>query len=112
MFNTPFQLFKSGKLNKEFCNMTFDWEKAARLINHKKPFIAYAMLEDNWEQSRCKIYQGGLPVYEEGAVYSMNLRPMLVMDDGMPIPCFKMEYETNGMEVWPRKALRILEGKE
>ena len=111
-FKTVKSLFQSGQLDKKKCDMAFDWEKAARIIRQEKPFIAFAMLEDKWDKSRCKIYQGGFPVYEDDTVHSPTLRPMLALDNHEPVPCFKMEYETNGMNVWPKTALDILEGKE
>lgn len=109
--NTVKSLFEKGKLSTEYVDMTFDWEKAARLIREKKPHIAYAMLEGSRDRSKHKIYQDGFPVYEDDTVHSARLRPMIVIDGHLPVPCFKMEYETNGMDVWPRKALDILEGK-
>lgn len=112
MFNTPWKLFNNGELDKRFCDMAFDWEKAAKLIKKRKPFVAFAMLEDSWDKSKRKIYQGGFPVYEDGTVHSAKLKPMIIMDNDQPVPCFKMEYETNGMQVWPQKALQILEEEE
>ena len=104
MYHTVRDMFATGKLSKETSDMVFDWERAATVISERKPFVAYAALGSQKE----KIYQGGFPVYSE-TVHSEQLMPMLIVNDECPIPCFKMEYDTNGMEVWPKKALDILE---
>lgn len=108
-FNTVRNMFSRGEIDKKRCDMTFDWELAARLIKNAHPFIAHATLEDSWNLVHRVIYQGGFHVYSE-TVHSDRKRPMIVIDGGEPIPCFKMEYDTNGMEPWPKEALEILEG--
>lgn len=110
VLNTVRAMFFHGQINRHRCDLVFDWEKAARLIREKKPYIAHAGLEDSWEREYRKIYQGGLPVYSE-TFHSPNKKPVLIMNSSEPIPCCKMEYDTNGMEPWPREALDILEGK-
>lgn len=108
--NTVKAMFQFGHISKDKCDMVFDWEKAAQIIKDTRPYIAYAQLEEDWEKETRKIYQGGIPVYSE-TVHSQKYRPMLVVNSEKPIPCFKMEYDTNGMEPWPTRALNILEGK-
>ena len=41
--------FVIGERNRHKELMVFDWNKAARLIKERKPFVASAGLRDDWE---------------------------------------------------------------
>lgn len=47
--------------------MVFDWDKAARLIQEKKPKWATAGLRGDWEYTGGTIYEDGKPVMDDAS---------------------------------------------
>jgi hypothetical protein len=95
----------------------FDWEKAARLIVERKPKVASAGLQDDWEWTGGTIFEDGKPVpKEETHTYlaSTWATPELELD-GEIMDCFRMHSTTPGWDAstyWPPEALEILKAAE
>ena len=93
----------------------FDWDKAARLIKERKPKIAEAGLEGDWEYTGGVIYRNGKPVTDNdiGDSYtylaSTWATPILELD-GDPVECYVMDDKRGWDEhtKWPKSALEIL----
>ena len=99
-----------GFMNRGKELMVFDWDKAACLIKERKPKVASAGLEGDWEYTGDIIYVDGEPFMGSPYLASTWATPELDMDDEV-IPCYRMESETPGWTestVWPESALAIL----
>lgn len=102
--------FAMGEANRYKEEMVFDWNKAARLIKQRKPFIASAGLRDDWEWTGDIIYEGGKPKKSHTYLASTWAVPELDLD-GEIIECYKMQSEVpewNSGTKWPKSALDIL----
>jgi hypothetical protein len=95
--------------------MVFDWHKAAQLIKERKPQVASAGLQSDWEWTGGDIYKNGKPIPRSQTyayLASTWATPELDMD-GKVIPCFLMESETpkgawGSSTYWPPSARKIL----
>jgi hypothetical protein len=89
----------------------FDWEKAARLIVERKPELASAGLQDDWDWTGGVIARNGDPVRDSYTyLASMWAIPEIGLD-GELIDCWKYKDETPGWDShtkWPPEALAIL----
>ena len=94
----------------------FDWDKAAEIIREHKPSEAVAGLSSDMKWTAGVIYRNGAPVpREETYVYlsSMWATPVLVLDDGAEIPCWKVpptDMDRDPDIYWPPSARAILNG--
>lgn len=92
----------------------FDWDKAAELIRDRRPSVAGAGLQDDWEWTGGRIYADGKPVPRDETytfLASNWATPELELD-GEVIECWKYVDETDGWDsgtYWPDSALKILE---
>ena len=105
--------FMMGELNRGKEPMVFDWDKAARIIREKKPFTAFAGLENDIEWTGGTIYEDGDIVQDSYTFLASTwATPILILDedDENPIPCFIMEHQTTwGSDTkWPESAVHIL----
>lgn len=107
--------FAMGEQNIGKEMMVFDWNKAAEFIKQHQPKEAIAGLSMDMEYTSGVIYRDGNPITENDfdCMYlaSTWATPVLVLDDGKEIPCFKMESELPGWGAktrWPKSALHIL----
>lgn len=102
--------FAMGEMNRGRELKVFDWDKAARLIKERKPEVAEAGLQNDFEWTGDTIWENGKPV-KKCCTYlaSTWATPILVMD-GDEIPCYVMEHETKWDEdtKWPKSALEIV----
>ena len=95
--------------------MVFDWDKAARLIQERKPECASAGLRDDWEWTGGTIYKDGEPVMDDYTYLSSTWAVPELNMDGDIMECFRMEYEAPGWNSdtkWPQSALNILNAKK
>lgn len=93
----------------------FDWDKAAKIINDERKkypdLVAVAGLQDDMEWTSDVIYRDGKCVNSNYTyLASIWAIPVLVIDDGDEIPCWKMERETewDASTTWPESAKNIL----
>ena len=104
--------FAMGEAHRNCELMVFDWDKAARLIKERKPKLARAGLENDFEWTGGTIWQNGKPVKNDSTYLSSTwATPILELDYGEEIPCYIMEHETNwdSDTKWPDSALAIIE---
>jgi hypothetical protein len=90
----------------------FDWDKAAKIIKERKPVIAEAGLESDYEWTLGPIYENGKRTPERGCTYLISTwaTPMLIVD-GDEMSCYKMQSEHpewNDETWWPKSAVEIL----
>ncbi len=104
--------FAMGEANRGNEMMVFDWEKAARLIAERKPGIAGAGLEFDWDYTGGEIYRDGRPIKDEYTYLASTWATPQLDLDGDLIPCFRMASEVpdwNSDTKWPETALAILD---
>jgi hypothetical protein len=95
----------------------FDWHKAAEIIRDRRPELAAAGLEDDWENTGGSIYYDGKPVPAEDTytyLASTWATPQLNID-GEIIDCWVYEDDSPGWgsgTYWPESALAILNGTQ
>jgi hypothetical protein len=102
-----------GELNRGKEMMVFDWDKAATIIREKKPFDAFAGLENDLEWTGGTIYKDGNIVQDSYTYLSSTwATPILILDGDYEnaIACFIMEHQTSwGSDtIWPESAVHIL----
>lgn len=86
----------------------FDWDKAAQIINDRKPIKAMAGLCEDWNNTSGRIYEEQTIIdYDYLYLFSMWATPVLLLDDDEEIPCF-VEADTNYNTVWPDTARAII----
>lgn len=105
--------FSKGKENQGNELKVFDWDKAAKIIAEKKPTLATAGLQSDWEWTGGSIYENGKPVSkDETYTYLASNWATPELDlDGHVMDCFKMEGDTDGWDAhtyWPESALKVL----
>lgn len=105
--------FAKGAANKGKEKRVFDWISAAKKIKEKKPQIAEAGLQGDFEYTSGTIYEDGEVLRSRSCYLASNwATPILVMDDEV-YECFLMEeqteYDQNTM--WPEEALAIIESE-
>lgn len=107
--------FAMGEASRGNESKVFDWDKAARLIRERKPNIASAGLESDWEFTGGDIYKDG-DIVKEGDTYvylaSTWATPEISLD-GDIVECYKMQSKTPNWGAdtyWPESALKILRG--
>ena len=90
--------------------MVFDWDKAARIINERKPQHAAAGLSGDFEWTGGTIWEDGKPVKDDYTYLSSTWAAPVLMIDGEEIVCCVMEHETkwNSDTKWPASALAIV----
>ena len=91
--------------------MVFDWVKAAKLIKARKPTLAQAGLQGDWEWTGGTIFSGGKPVLDSCTYLSSNHAEPEIDLDGDRLPCYCMQSDqpTFGSDTkWPAEALAIL----
>lgn len=105
-----------GMMNRGREMKVFDWVKAAQIIKDRKPKEAIAGLSEDWGWTAGPIFSDGKPVTDGGAYLASTwATPVLVLDDGMEIPCYKMQSETPDWDAdtkWPASARSILSNEE
>lgn len=87
--------------------MIFDWQKAAKIINERKPSYASAKIDGD-DETETSIFANGKAIIfngRPGFVCSHWGEPTLCID-GEEIPCYT--YEADEEEVWPLYALKTL----
>ena len=105
--------FALGRANRGKEPMVFDWNKAAELIRDRKPEIAMAGLQSDWEWTGGTIYENGLPVTDSYTYLSSTWAVPELMLDWDIVPCYKMQSEVPdwGSDTkWPQSALNIVKG--
>jgi hypothetical protein len=94
----------------------FDWDKAARLIVESGAKSAVAGLSSDMEWTAGQILEDGKPDLESYTFLSSNwATPVLVLDDGEEIDCWRYASETPGWDSgtkWPESAKALLLGKD
>lgn len=103
--------FVNGAANLGKESMVFDWDKAARLIAERKPNVASAGLQSDWEWTGGQIYSDGQPTTDDYTYLASTWATPEIDIDGEVFDCFKMESETDGWgsdTKWPASALAIL----
>lgn len=107
--------FAMGEANRGKELMVFDWDKAARLIQEKKPKWATAGLHSDWEYTGGTIYEDGNPVMDDYTYLASTWAVPELDMDGDIVECFRMEHEVPGWDSktkWPKSALDILSAEE
>lgn len=105
--------FMMGSKNSNKELMVFDWDEAAKRIKEKKPKVARAGLQSDWEWTGGQIYRKGKIIPKEKTytyLASTWATPELDMDGDIQ-PCFKMQSETDNWDsatYWPESAIKIL----
>jgi hypothetical protein len=95
-------------------DMVFDWEKAARLINERKPDEAEAGLAGDWSYTGGLIWRDGAPVSRDESytfLQSFWAAPQIEMD-GERIDCWRYADDGCGWDsdtFWPAEAKALLE---
>lgn len=92
--------------------MVFDWVKAAKLIKERKPTLAQAGLQGDWEWTGGTIFVGGKPVLDSYTYLSSNHAAPEIDLDGDRFPCYCMQSEQPTFDSgtkWPAEALAIIE---
>lgn len=91
--------------------MVFDWDKAARLIVEKRPSVAAAGLEADWEWTGGSIWENDAPNVDDYTfLVSCWAKPELNID-GDVIECWRWIDESPGWDSdtkWPDSAIQIL----
>lgn len=104
--------FALGSATRDNPLMVFDWDKAAELLRGRNPSYAEAGLKGDWEYTGDYIWENGKPVTNRYTYLASTwAMPLLIMDNGEPIPCYRMESEVPGWDAktkWPESALKIL----
>jgi hypothetical protein len=106
-----FSAFAMGQANRGKESMVFDWDKAAELIRERKPSIASAGLDGDWELTGGEIYANGRPIEDSYTYLASTWATPLLVIDGEEIECFRMKSQTPdwGSDTkWPPSALSIL----
>lgn len=90
----------------------FDWDKAARIIQERKPCSARAGLRLDWENTVGDIYADGKPIFNGDPYLGSNWAVPELEIDGEFIECYIMENQTSfgPKTIWPPSALDILKG--
>ena len=103
--------FAMGEAHRDCELMVFDWDKAARLIKERKPELARAGLENDFEWTGGTIWENGKPVKDDYTYLSSTWATPILELDYEEIPCYIMEHETNWDcdTKWPESALAIIE---
>ena len=107
--------FAMGEANRGKELMVFDWDKAARLIQEKKPKWATAGLHSDWEYTGGTIYEDGKPVMDDYTYLASTWAVPELDMDGYIVECYRMKHEVpywNSDTKWPQSALDILNAKE
>lgn len=107
--------FAMGEADRGKELMVFDWDKAARLIQEKKPKWATAGLHSDWEYTGGTIYEDGKPVMDDYTYLASTWAVPELDMDGDIVECFRMEHEVPGWDSktkWPKSALDILSAEE
>lgn len=105
--------FTMGEANRGKPLMVFDWDKAADLINERRPQTAGAGLANDWDGTGGQIYRDGKPVpHGESYTYlaSTWATPELCMD-GEYVDCWTWAGDTPGWNAdtyWPESAVARL----
>lgn len=93
----------------------FDWNKAAQLIKERKPKVAEAGLQDDWEYTGGCIYREGAPDTGEYCYLASTWATPELSLDGDVVDCYIMEQDVPsewGKDFadirWPASALAIL----
>ncbi len=83
-------------MNSHRERMVFDWIEAAKNIKEKQPQKAVAGLSRDLEWTSGIIYQNNC-IVEDSEIYlaSTWATPVLILDDGFEIPCFKLKWNRN-----------------
>ena len=108
-----FKAFAMGEAARSAGNreMVFDWVKAAELIADRRPVLASAGLESDWEWTGGLIYENGQPVTDEYTfLASIWAHPQLDMD-GHVVECWRYTEDAPewGPETkWPIEAMEII----
>ena len=104
--------FMMGQMNSGKEKKVFDWDKAAEIIRKQKPQSASAGLQGDFEWTGGVIYSDGVPVTDEYTYLASTwATPILVLDDGEEIPCYRMQHEVPAWDSgtkWPYSAVEIL----
>ena len=101
-------IISKGELNRTNRSKIFDWDKAAALIKDRRPKIAEAGLDGDWDYTGGTIYRDGNPVLDDYTYLSSTwANPTLVMD-GEEIECYTYDCEWDEETKWPESALQIL----
>ena len=104
--------FSKARAAQDREQMVFDWVKAAKLIKERKPTLAQAGLQGDWEWTGGTIFEGGKPVLDSYTYLSSNHAAPEIDLDGDRFPCYCMQSDqpTFGSDTkWPAEALVILE---
>ena len=100
-----------GQASREKEPMVFDWDKAASLIRERKPKIAAAGLQSDWEWTGGTIYAEGKPVTESYTFLASTWATPELDLDGEIIECWRYKAQTPGWDSgtkWPESALSLL----
>lgn len=103
--------FAMGEAHRNDPLMVFDWDKAARILAERRPDMAMAGLEDDFEYTSGIIWLGGEP-YTLDYTYlaSTWAKPLLFIADE-EIECWRYEDEVSEWSAktkWPESALNIV----
>lgn len=91
--------------------MIFDWDKAARMIQKRKPKVAGAGLHGNWGNTGAEIYSHGRPHMPSYTYLASTWAVPELWMDGKVYACYRMEHEVPEWDAntkWPNSALDIL----
>ena len=106
------EILLRGMMNRGNEMKVFDWDRAAQLIKDRKPKEAIAGLSEDWFWTAGTIFFDGKPVIHGGTYLASTwATPVLVLDDGEEIPCWRMQSETPEWDAdtkWPESARSIL----
>ena len=103
-----------GETHRNAPLMVFDWNKAAQIIKERKPRIASAGLQSDWEWTGGVIFADGKIASEEYTYLSSTWAIPQLDVDGEVINCFvmKSDFPEWGSDTkWPDSAVKILEWK-
>lgn len=106
--------FVMGQATRDKELMVFDWLTAAKKIAEKKPSVASAGLDGDWEYTGGDIFENGRPVPADETytfLASTWATPQLCMDEEY-VDCFVMQSERPEWDsdtYWPAEALAALE---
>jgi hypothetical protein len=108
--------FALGQANMGKEMMVFDWDKAAQIIRERGATYAEAGLAGDWEWTGGAILRNGKPEKESYTFLASTwATPMLELNSGESIDCYRMESEVPGWgsdTKWPKSALKILKAKK
>ena len=106
--------FAMGEAFRGCEQKVFDWDKAAHLIHTNKPKLAIAGLLEDMEYTSGVIYEDDNLVRNDYTYLSSTWATPVIVMDGKPIECYKMQSEVpkwNEDTKWPSSALKILRGE-